>query len=102
MNAVRDEVMAAGEVEQMIRELGELSEPGPGVTRLAYSVLERQAHALFESWMQAIGLRTWSDPAGNTIAERPGLDPGLAAIGTGSHLDSVPFGGRFDGIAGVV
>src|SRR5690606_10079848 len=43
-----------------------------------------------------------TDPAGNTIAELPGTEGGrLGAIGTGSHLDSVPLGGRFDGIAGV-
>lgn len=72
---------------------------GPGVTRLGYTALEREAHAVFATEMTALGLRVWTDPAGNTIAEAPGAGP---AIGTGSHLDSVPNAGRFDGIAGVV
>lgn len=51
--------------------------------------------------MGDLGLRVYTDAVGNTIAEHPGtLD--LPALGTGSHLDSVPRGGRFDGIAGVV
>lgn len=81
-----------------------LSEPdaGPGVTRLAYTPLERTAHAEFTAHMQQLGLRVWSDQAGNTIAERVGTQRRLPALGTGSHLDSVPRGGAFDGIAGVV
>ncbi|MBO0849216.1 MAG: Zn-dependent hydrolase [Pseudonocardia sp.] len=80
-----------------------MTEPGrgEGVTRLAYTPLEREAHAIFSARMAELGLRTWTDAAGNTYAERPGADPGLPAIGTGSHLDSVPNAGRFDGIAGV-
>jgi allantoate deiminase len=80
-----------------------LSEPdsGPGVTRLAYTPLERDAHAVFAGWMADLGARVWTDAAGNTLAELPGSDPAAPAIGTGSHLDSVPNAGRFDGIAGV-
>ncbi|MHA6627111.1 allantoate amidohydrolase [Pseudonocardia sichuanensis] len=80
-----------------------LSEPdsGPGVTRLAYTPLERDAHAVFAARMADLGARVWTDAAGNTLAELPGSDPTAPAIGTGSHLDSVPNAGRFDGIAGV-
>lgn len=86
----------------MLREIADISEPGPGVTRLAYTALERQAHELVRRHYRDLGLKTWVDTVGNTIAELPGSEPGLRAIGTGSHLDSVPHGGRFDGIAGVV
>ncbi|WP_019548734.1 Zn-dependent hydrolase [Streptomyces sulphureus] len=81
-----------------------LSEPdsGPGVTRLAYTALERQAHAVFTRWMTDLGLRVWTDAAGNTLAERSGTNPDLPALGAGSHLDSVPNAGAYDGIAGVV
>jgi allantoate deiminase len=72
-----------------------------GVTRLAYTPLEREAHDAFGAWMSELGLSVRVDAVGNTIAERPGKRGGRA-IGTGSHLDSVPRGGRFDGIAGVV
>lgn len=74
----------------------------PGtITRLAYTSMEREAHARFADHMLQCGLSVVTDPAGNTIAERPGSDPGLPAIGTGSHLDSVPSAGAFDGIVGV-
>lgn len=74
---------------------------GPGVTRLAYTSLERDAHAIFAEQMAALGLTVWTDAAGNTLAERAGTDATLPAIGTGSHLDSVPNAGAFDGIVGV-
>ncbi|MCR3722101.1 MULTISPECIES: Zn-dependent hydrolase [Prauserella salsuginis group] len=73
----------------------------PGVTRLAYTPVERAAHDLFAEWMSSLGLTVWIDAAGNTLAERAGTDSGLPAIGTGSHLDSVPHGGAFDGVVGV-
>ncbi len=90
-------------ITSLIEEIASISETPAldGVTRLAYTPLERGAHACFSRWMTELGLRVWTDEVGNTIAERPGRHGGRA-IGTGSHLDSVPRGGRFDGIAGVV
>ncbi len=77
--------------------------PGePGVTRRGYTGLEREAHRIFADEMTALGLSVRVDAAGNTIAELRGSRPELGAVGTGSHLDSVPNGGRFDGVAGVV
>lgn len=88
---------------RLIEEFAALTEEGPGVTRLGYSRLERSAHEKFADRMRQLGLRVWTDEAGNTCAERAGLaDTPLSALGTGSHLDSVPQAGRFDGIAGVV
>ncbi|GAA3195480.1 Zn-dependent hydrolase [Dactylosporangium siamense] len=75
-----------------------LTEAGEGCTRLAYTPLEREAHAVFAAHMSGLGLLVHTDPAGNTIAELPG---DAAALGTGSHLDTVPHGGGLDGIAGV-
>lgn len=72
-----------------------------GVTRWAYTPAEREAHALVGGWFQELGLTVRTDTVGNTIAERPGRSS-RPCIATGSHLDSVPNGGRFDGIAGVV
>lgn len=89
-------------VAAFIEELSELSEPGPGVTRLAYSQCERQAHERFAEWMESAGCAVGTDAAGNSIATRPGLVSGAAALATGSHLDSVSRGGRFDGVVGVV
>lgn len=86
-----------------IEEFAALTEAGtgPGVTRLAHTPLERRAHEVFAREMTRLGLRVHTDEAGNTLAERPGTLPGLPALGTGSHLDSVPHAGAFDGIAGV-
>jgi allantoate deiminase len=79
--------------------------PGPGVSRLGFTALEREAHRLFAEEMRGLGLTVHGDAAGNTIAEL--RDPSVATgsvriVGTGSHLDSVPNAGRFDGIAGIV
>ena len=78
-----------------------LTEPGSGITRLAFTDLERLAHDYFGSTMSDLGLSVHTDSVGNTIAEMPGEDD-APALGLGSHLDSVPAGGRFDGVAGVV
>lgn len=82
-----------------IGEIGALAEGG--VTRPGFTPLERQAHELVAGWLGEQGLAVRVDAIGNTIAERPGRRPG-PFIGFGSHLDSVPHGGRFDGIVGVV
>lgn len=92
--------IAASEMRDLIEEFAGLSETSEGVTRLGYTPLERQAHAVFAEKMRTLGLHVHVDQAGNSIAELEG-DGGGPAIGTGSHLDSVPNGGRFDGIAGV-
>lgn len=89
-------------ITRLLAEFAAVSEPGPGVTRLAYTPLERQAHAIFAAMMRDLGLKVWTDAAGNTLAERSGSAGVLPAIGTGSHLDSVPQAGRFDGIVGVI
>ncbi|MQA82807.1 MAG: hydantoinase/carbamoylase family amidase [Streptosporangiales bacterium] len=89
-------------VAARIDELARLTEPGAGVSRLAYTRLEREAHGLFAGWMRDAGCTVGVDAAGNTIATRPGRRADAPAIGTGSHLDSVYHGGRFDGIVGVV
>ncbi|MPZ87420.1 MAG: hydantoinase/carbamoylase family amidase [Nitriliruptorales bacterium] len=77
-------------------------DPRGGVSRLAYSAEERKAHDLVGGWLRELGLSCRQDAVGNTIAERAGENPRAPGIGTGSHLDSVPRGGRFDGVAGVV
>lgn len=91
-----------GRLSSLIAEFAALSAPGRGVTRLAYTDREREAHDKFGAHMKALGLDVWVDSAGNTLAEHSGSVEEYPAIGTGSHLDSVPGGGRFDGIAGVV
>lgn len=60
------------------------------------------AHGLVEGWMRDAGLRTWRDQAGNLCGRVEGRDPGLPALLLGSHLDTVPDAGRYDGMLGVL
>lgn len=73
-----------------------------GVCRLALTERDRQARDLFVAWMQAEGCRIRVDAIGNIFARRPGLRDDLPAIATGSHIDTQPTGGKFDGNYGVM
>lgn len=75
---------------------------GPGANRIGYSAEEDEAHRLVASWMEADGLEVEVDPDGNLIGRLHGTDPELPEVWSGSHLDSVPQGGRFDGPLGVL
>jgi len=74
----------------------------PGVSRDTYGPGEQRAHATCTAAAAAMGLAIERDPAANLYMTLPGLDPGEKRIVIGSHLDSVPHGGNFDGAAGVV
>ena len=76
--------------------------PKGGVCRLALTDLDRQARDLFVSWCQQAGCSIKVDRMGNIFARRAGRNNHLAPVGTGSHLDSQPTGGRFDGVYGVL
>ena len=69
---------------------------GAGANRPGYSPAEDEAHELAAQWMREAGLAVEVDPAGNLIGRT-----GDAHVWTGSHLDSVPNGGKFDGALGV-
>ncbi len=73
-----------------------------GVGRLALTDLDREGRDLFVSWCKEAGCTIDVDAMGNIFARRPGRDPSLPAVATGSHLDSQPTGGRFDGVYGVL
>jgi len=75
---------------------------GPGANRGAYSPEEDAAHELAAGWMRDAGLDAKWDAAGNLFGRLLGTRPELPEVWTGSHLDSVPQGGRFDGALGVV
>jgi N-carbamoyl-L-amino-acid hydrolase len=74
----------------------------PGVTRDAYGPGEERAHMLIRQAGRELGLQIDSDAAGNTFLTLPAGPAPLPAWIIGSHLDSVPHGGNFDGAAGVV
>ena len=76
--------------------------PAGGVTRPALSDADREARDLFARWAQEAGLSVRVDDLGTQYARMEGTDPGAAPLLIGSHLDSVPAGGRFDGALGVM
>jgi beta-ureidopropionase / N-carbamoyl-L-amino-acid hydrolase len=74
----------------------------PGVTRDPYGAGEQRAHATMEAAARRLGLRIERDAAANLYMTRAGRDHAAKRVVIGSHLDSVPHGGNFDGAAGVV
>lgn len=82
--------------------LGAITEPGRPYTRRSFSPLFDEGRAWLTQRMREAGLATHVDAAGNLIGRRAGTDSSRPAIVVGSHSDSVPSGGRFDGMAGVV
>src|SRR5688572_7061795 len=74
------------------------STPKGGVRRLALTPLDIEARDLFTRWAQDRGWDHAMDPIGNLFVRRPGTDLSLSPIVSGSHLDTQPAGGRFDGI----
>jgi allantoate deiminase len=73
-----------------------------GANRPGLSAAEQRAHDLTAGWMAEAGLAVSVDGAGNLVGRAAGTDPGLPEVWTGSHLDTVPNGGRFDGALGVI
>ena len=73
-----------------------------GVCRLALTDLDRQARDLFTSWCTAAGCTVAVDGIGNIFARRPGRNDQLPPIIAGSHIDTQPSGGKFDGNFGVL
>ncbi len=73
-----------------------------GVCRLALTDLDRQARDLFVQWCEAAGCSISVDAIGNIFARRPGRNPALPPVMTGSHIDTQPTGGKFDGCYGVM
>ncbi|ASN04355.1 Zn-dependent hydrolase [Virgibacillus necropolis] len=73
-----------------------------GVTRLALSEEERRGRLLLIQWMKDLGLAVRYDDFGNIYGRSEGTDPNASVIMSGSHIDSVPKGGKFDGVLGVL
>lgn len=88
-------------MEQRILALGKFgANPQGGVSRVAYSEADIASRVYVMSLMKAAGLDVSVDAAGNIIGKRQGTDPKLPVIAFGSHIDSVPGGGNYDGDVG--
>lgn len=85
---------------EAMSEIGKIGETG--TCRPTMTALEKQGFELAAGWMQDAGMKTHIDHFGNLIGVLEGTDPSLPVVMLGSHLDSQPYGGRFDGVAGVL
>ena len=93
-------------LERLLADLNELAKigerPGEGRTRLALTDEDHRGRRLLMSKMAEAGLEVRVDKVGNIIGRRRGLDQSLPAVGFGSHIDTVPNAGMFDGCLGVL
>ncbi len=76
--------------------------PKGGLCRLTLTDLDRQVRDWFKAQCETLGCTVAIDDMGNMFARRPGKDPALPPIAIGSHLDTQPTGGKFDGVLGVL
>ena len=109
MNAVQDlqqQRTQAINGERLWASLMEMAQLGAtvkgGVCRLALTDLDRQARDVFVRWCEEAGCTVSVDAVGNIFARRPGRNPDLPPVMTGSHIDTQPTGGKFDGCFGVL
>jgi beta-ureidopropionase / N-carbamoyl-L-amino-acid hydrolase len=87
---------------QLFDELRQATADGVGITRASYGEGESTALDIIAANARALGLHTERDAAANLVATLEGTESHLPYLACGSHLDSVPQGGNFDGAAGVV
>lgn len=92
--------------ERLAERLHKLAQIGltedNGSRRPGFSLLEREAKNHVVQWMKEAGLEVREDGAGNLFGKLNGLDPNAKTIMSGSHVDTVPNGGHFDGTIGVL
>lgn len=89
-------------LNRTLQELGRIGETPQGMQRIAFSPADLAGREYTISLMQRAGLKTRVDTAANIIGRREGSDPALPAIAMGSHTDTVPSGGKYDGALGVM
>lgn len=93
---------SAQQVLDRCAELDRFTATPPRLERVYLSPEHAAANEVVGRWMEQAGLRTWQDAAGNQWGRREGRTPGLPALLLGSHLDTVPDAGSYDGMLGVV
>ncbi|QIN80099.1 hydantoinase/carbamoylase family amidase [Rubrobacter marinus] len=95
-----DPKTAVDRLQRDLDAVSRFSSGGPGITRLSFTPEYRAALDYLAGEFEAVGFRTGYDPVGNFVASN--VAPGERCAALGSHVDSVPNGGRFDGTAGVL
>src|SRR4029077_5816469 len=89
------------EVWDLLEQIGHETTDSPGITRAAWSRNEEMAADRVRAFARRHGLQVLNDAFGNIQFLLPGVDPATPCVTTGSHLDSVPHAGNYDGLAGV-
>lgn len=89
-------------VNALLMGLAKFTASEEGVTRLAYSPLDKEAQNWLLEQVADLQLSIHEDAVGNVFLRREGVDGGLPAVACGSHLDTVIHGGAYDGMCGVV
>ncbi|AYG62499.1 Zn-dependent hydrolase [Rhizobium jaguaris] len=102
MSVARKPTIASDRLWADLMALGEITEPGAPYTRRSFSPMFVTGREWLRQRFHEAGLDTRLDAGGNLIGRLTGSDPKSGTIMIGSHSDSVPSGGRFDGIAGVI
>ncbi|MDO4592785.1 MAG: M20/M25/M40 family metallo-hydrolase, partial [Comamonadaceae bacterium] len=88
---------------QSLMDLAEIgATPKGGVCRIALSDEDKRGRDLVVQWFKEAGLQVRVDAVGNVFGRRAGTDPHARAVATGSHIDTQPTGGKFDGNYGVM
>ncbi|MDB5370091.1 MAG: Zn-dependent hydrolase [Roseomonas sp.] len=87
---------------RLFDRLRQAGDDGIGITRESFGAGESMALDIVEAEARALGLEVARDAGANLVVTLPGTDPALPLVACGSHLDSVPQGGNFDGAAGVI
>jgi len=94
------------DAERLWASIHEMAEIGPGVAggnnRQTLTDADAEGRALFQRWCEAAGLTMGLDEMGTMFARREGTDPEALPVYVGSHLDTQPTGGRYDGVLGVL
>jgi N-carbamoyl-L-amino-acid hydrolase len=89
------------EAWELLEQIGRETTDSPGITRAAWSRNDERAADGVRAFARRHGLQVLNDAFGNIQILPPGVDPATPCVTTGSHLDSVPHGGNYDGLAGV-
>ena len=92
----------AARLNQTLDELGKFGETPEGMDRLAFSPADIESREYTMGLMREAGLEVRIDTGGNIIGRKAGADDSLPAIAMGSHTDTVPLGGKYDGALGVM
>lgn len=95
-------VEAARRILERCDQLAAVSARPGSIERLYLTPEHARSNRLAQGWMTEAGMRSWQDAAGNQCGRLEGSRPGLPALLLGSHLDTVPDAGRYDGILGVM